>query len=195
MLCEINPLIVTPEGEVKALDSKFTVDDSALPAPGRRGVARPDRADPIETFAREKGVTYVKLDGTSACSRTEPAWACPRWTSSRRRAGARRTSAISAAAAARRGRRRARGDHARRAGALDLLQHLRRDHPLRRGGARDPRALDRLDMSRYPIVVRLDGTNAEEGRQILADAGARTSIPRRRCSTARGARGAGGVTA
>src|SRR6478672_13297354 len=31
MLCEINPLIVTPEGEVKALDSKFTVDDSALP--------------------------------------------------------------------------------------------------------------------------------------------------------------------
>ncbi|MBV8562287.1 MAG: acetate--CoA ligase family protein, partial [Actinobacteria bacterium] len=30
MLCEINPLIVTPQGEVKALDSKFTVDDSAL---------------------------------------------------------------------------------------------------------------------------------------------------------------------
>ena len=30
MLCEINPLIVTPEGEVRALDSKFTVDDSAL---------------------------------------------------------------------------------------------------------------------------------------------------------------------
>ena len=30
MLCEINPLIVTPEGEVRALDSKFTIDDSAL---------------------------------------------------------------------------------------------------------------------------------------------------------------------
>ena len=30
MLCEINPLIVTPAGEVKALDSKFTVDDNAL---------------------------------------------------------------------------------------------------------------------------------------------------------------------
>ena len=30
MLCEINPLIVTPDGEVKALDSKFTVDDTAL---------------------------------------------------------------------------------------------------------------------------------------------------------------------
>ena len=32
-------------------------------------------------------------------------------------------------------------------------------------------ALDRLDMSTYAIVVRLDGTNAVEGRQILADAG------------------------
>src|SRR5206468_3792952 len=31
MLCEINPLIVTPDGEVKALDSKLTADDSALP--------------------------------------------------------------------------------------------------------------------------------------------------------------------
>src|SRR5687768_17780941 len=30
MLCEVNPLIVTPEGDVRALDSKFTVDDNAL---------------------------------------------------------------------------------------------------------------------------------------------------------------------
>jgi succinyl-CoA synthetase beta subunit len=32
-------------------------------------------------------------------------------------------------------------------------------------------ALDQMDMSAYPIVVRLDGTNAEEGRRILAEAG------------------------
>ena len=38
-------------------------------------------------------------------------------------------------------------------------------------------ALDRLDMSKYPIVVRLDGTNAEEGRQILADAGRENIYP------------------
>ena len=64
MLCEINPLIVTPEGEVKALDSKFTVDDNAL-------YKHPDIAEmrdleaypPEERAAREKGVTYVKLDG------------------------------------------------------------------------------------------------------------------------------------
>src|SRR5438105_14204332 len=64
MLCEINPLIVTPEGEVKALDSKFTVDDSALfRHPDIAEWRDPTAADPLETFAREKGVTYVKLDG------------------------------------------------------------------------------------------------------------------------------------
>ena len=64
LLCEINPLIVTPAGEVRALDSKFTVDDNAL-------FRHPDIAEmrdlsaypPEERKAREKGVTYVKLDG------------------------------------------------------------------------------------------------------------------------------------
>jgi succinyl-CoA synthetase beta subunit len=64
MLCEINPLIVTPDGEVRALDSKFTVDDNAL-------FRHPDIAEmrdleaypPEERAAREKDVTYVKLDG------------------------------------------------------------------------------------------------------------------------------------
>ena len=64
MLCEINPLIVTPEGEVKALDSKFTVDDNALfRHPDISEMRDTAAADPIEAFAREKGVTYVKLDG------------------------------------------------------------------------------------------------------------------------------------
>src|SRR5215813_704429 len=62
MLCEINPLIVTPGGEVRALDSKFTVDDNALhrhpEIAAMRDVAA---ADPQEQMAREKGLTYVKL--------------------------------------------------------------------------------------------------------------------------------------
>ena len=65
MLCEINPLIVTPDGEVKALDSKFTVDDSALYRhPDIAELRDTSAADPLEAFAREKGVTYVKLDGS-----------------------------------------------------------------------------------------------------------------------------------
>jgi succinyl-CoA synthetase beta subunit len=64
MLCEVNPLIVTPEGEVKALDSKFTVDDNALfRHPDVAEMRDVEAADPQERLAREKGVTYVKLDG------------------------------------------------------------------------------------------------------------------------------------
>jgi succinyl-CoA synthetase beta subunit len=64
MLCEINPLIVTPDGEVKALDSKFTVDDNALfRHPDIAEMRDPEAGDPQERLAREKGVTYVKLDG------------------------------------------------------------------------------------------------------------------------------------
>src|SRR5213075_3117573 len=64
MLCEINPLIVTPEGEVRALDSKFTVDDNALyKHPEIEAMRDPESVPPEERAAREKGVTYVKLDG------------------------------------------------------------------------------------------------------------------------------------
>src|SRR3954462_761762 len=64
MLCEINPLIVTPDGEVRALDSKFTVDDNALfRHPDVAEMRDPEAGDPQERRAREKGVTYVKPDG------------------------------------------------------------------------------------------------------------------------------------
>jgi succinyl-CoA synthetase beta subunit len=64
MLCEINPLIVTPAHEVKALDSKFTVDDNALYRhPDVAEMRDPEAGGPEERLAREKGVTYVKLDG------------------------------------------------------------------------------------------------------------------------------------
>src|SRR5207253_8816509 len=63
MLREINPLIVTPEGEVRALDSKFTVDDNALyKHPDIAEMRDPESVPPEERAAREKGVTYVKLD-------------------------------------------------------------------------------------------------------------------------------------
>ncbi len=128
------------DGEVRALDSKFTVDDNALfrhaDIAEMRDVAA---ADPLEVLAREKGVTYVKLDGEvgvlgngagltmSTVDVVTFVGGRPgellRSRRRRRRAGSRR---------------RARGDHARRPGARDLLQHLRRDHALRRGRARDP---------------------------------------------------------
>ena len=65
MLVEINPLIVTPEGELRALDSKYTVDDNALfRHPDIAEMRDLESLDPQERMARERGVTYVKLDGT-----------------------------------------------------------------------------------------------------------------------------------
>src|SRR5215213_1353974 len=64
VLCEINPLIVTPDGEVRALDSKFTVDDNALfRHPDIAEMRDLDAYPPEERAAREKDVTYAKLDG------------------------------------------------------------------------------------------------------------------------------------
>src|SRR6058998_2089598 len=173
MLCEVNPLIVTPDGEVKALDSKFTVDDSAL-------FRHPDVAewrdvsasDPIEAFAREKGVTYVRLDGSvGICGNG---------------AG---LSMSTVDVVAHVGGRPANfcdlGGGGSAEGVVDALEVITRDPQVEAiffnifGGitrcdevARGIlEALERLDMSKYPIVVRLDGTNAEEGRKILAEAG------------------------
>ena len=173
MLTEINPLIVTPDGVVKALDSKFTVDDSALYRhPDVAEWRDPTAADPIETFAREKGVTYVKLDGDVGVLANGAGLGMS-------------TVDVVAHAGGRPANFCDLGGGGSAEGVVDALEVITRDEQVRSiffnifGGitrcdevARGIlAALDRLDMSRYPIVVRLDGTNAEEGRQILADAG------------------------
>jgi succinyl-CoA synthetase beta subunit len=63
-LAEINPLIVTPQREVKALDSKVSLDGNALYRhPENQGLSDAENEDPIERRAKEQGVQYVKLDG------------------------------------------------------------------------------------------------------------------------------------
>jgi succinyl-CoA synthetase beta subunit len=63
-LAEINPLIVTPEREVKALDSKVSLDGNALYRhPENQGLSDRENEDPLERRAKEEGVQYVKLDG------------------------------------------------------------------------------------------------------------------------------------
>jgi succinyl-CoA synthetase beta subunit len=63
-LVEVNPLIVTPERDVKALDAKVTLDDNALfRHPDNAELRDPSREDPQERMAKERGLTFVKLDG------------------------------------------------------------------------------------------------------------------------------------
>ncbi len=64
LLAEINPLIVTPQREVKALDAKVTLDGNALYRhPENQDLSDAENEDPIERRAKEQGVQYVALDG------------------------------------------------------------------------------------------------------------------------------------
>ncbi len=171
MLTEINPLIVTPDGEVRALDSKFTVDDSALfrhpDIAEMRDVAA---ADPQEALAREKGVTYVKLDGTVGILGNGAGLSMS-------------TVDVVVVAGGRPANFCDLGGGGDAQGVVDALEVITSDDQVRSiffnifGGitrcdevARGIlTALDQMKIE-LPIVVRLDGTNSEEGRQILAAA-------------------------
>ena len=171
MLCEINPLIVTPEGEVRALDSKFTVDDSALfRHPEIAEMRDVEAADPRERFAREKGVTYVKLDGDVGILGNGAGLSMS-------------TVDVVVVAGGRPANFCDLGGGGDAQGVVDALEVITSDDQVRsiffnifggitRGDEVARGILAALDQMRIdlPIVVRLDGTNAEEGRRLLAEA-------------------------
>jgi succinyl-CoA synthetase beta subunit len=67
-MAEINPLITTPDGEVKAIDAKMSIDDSELFRRPEVAAMRDTSSEPpSETKAREAGLSYVKLDGNVGC--------------------------------------------------------------------------------------------------------------------------------
>ena len=171
MLCEINPLIVTPAGEVKALDSKFTVDDNALYRHTDVAEMRdPEAGDPQERFARERGVTYVKLDGEIGILGNgaglvmstldvidqvggRPANFCDLGGGGDAEGVVDALEVITA-------------DSQVEALLFNIFGGITRGDEVARGILE---ALDRMTID-LPIVVRLDGTNAAEGRAMLVEA-------------------------
>jgi succinyl-CoA synthetase beta subunit len=171
MLCEINPLIATADGEVRALDSKFTVDDNALfRLPDIAALRDLAAADPLEALAREKGVTYVRLDGevgvlgngagltmatvdvvTFAGGR--PANFCDLGGGGDAQGVVDALEVIT-------------GDPQVRSIFFNIFGGITRCDEVARGILQ---ALERMQVQQ-PLVVRLDGTNAEEGRRLLRDA-------------------------
>jgi succinyl-CoA synthetase beta subunit len=171
MLCEINPLIVKPTGSVHALDSKFTVDDNAL-------FRHPDIAEmrdleaypPEERAAREKDVTYVKLDGEVGILGNGAGLVMS-------------TLDVVGLAGGRAANFCDLGGGGDAQGVVDALEVITADPQVKSilfnifGGitrcdevARGIlQALSQMAID-LPIVVRLDGTNAEEGRRLLAEA-------------------------
>ncbi|MDB4905683.1 MAG: sucC [Gemmatimonadetes bacterium] len=67
-LAEINPLVVTPAGDVLALDAKMTVDDNELDRHPELVALRDETAEePSEVMARNANLTFIKLDGDVGC--------------------------------------------------------------------------------------------------------------------------------
>jgi succinyl-CoA synthetase beta subunit len=67
-LVEINPLVVTKQGDVVALDAKMTFDDNAeFRHPGHVELRDEDEEDPVELEAKKAGLSYVSLDGDIGC--------------------------------------------------------------------------------------------------------------------------------
>src|SRR5690606_2682392 len=67
-LIEINPLVVTSQGEVRALDGKMAFDDNALfRHPDIAAMRDETEEDPAELEAKEAGLSYINLDGTIGC--------------------------------------------------------------------------------------------------------------------------------
>jgi succinyl-CoA synthetase beta subunit len=170
-LVEVNPLIVTQDREIVALDSKVSVDDNALGRqPEVAEMRNPSAEDPQEQMARERGVTYVKLDGEVGIL-GNGAGLVMSTLDVVAQAGGRPANFLDV------------GGGAKAEEIVEALEVLLSDEKVRAvlfnifGGITRCdevangilQALDRMDV-RVPIVVRLDGTNDEQGRRILADA-------------------------
>ena len=67
-LAEVNPLVITDDGRLLALDAKIVLDDSALPRhPDLEAMRDLNEEEPSETAAREAGINFIKLDGSIGC--------------------------------------------------------------------------------------------------------------------------------
>jgi len=173
MLVEVNPLIVTGDRQVVALDAKVTVDDNALMRqPAVAEMRNPSAEDPQEQMAKERGVTYVKLDGEVGIlgngaglvmsTLDVVAQAGGRPANFLDVGGGAKAEEIVAALEV------LLSDAKVKAVLFNIFGGITRCDEVARGILQ---ALEQIDVQ-VPIVVRLDGTNDQEGRRILADADA-----------------------
>ncbi len=170
-LVEVNPLIITPEREVRALDAKVTLDGNALYRHADNAQLRDLSAeDPQEVMAAERGLTYVKLDGDigilangaglsmSTLDVVAEAGGTP--ANFLDAGGGSRADAITSAVEV------ILSDDKVKAVLFNIFGGITRCDEVAKGLIE---AFKQIDTD-VPFVVRLDGTNGEEGRALLAQA-------------------------
>jgi succinyl-CoA synthetase beta subunit len=168
-LAEVNPLILTPEGNVHALDAKVTLDDNAAFRHDWDAYAATQERDEREQAAHDKGLQYVGLDGTVGVIANGAGLAMST-VDIVNQVGGTPANFLDIGGGA---------NAEVMAGALEVINN---DPKVRAifinifGGITKGEevangivtALERVDID-SPIVIRLDGTNAEQGRAILAE--------------------------
>jgi succinyl-CoA synthetase beta subunit len=171
MLVEVNPLIVTGDREVRALDAKVTLDGNSLFRHVENAELRnPAAEDPQERMAKERGLTYVKLDGNigilgngaglvmSTLDVVAQAGGSP--ANFLDAGGGSKADAIVSAVEV------ILSDEKVTAVLFNIFGGITRGDEVARGLIE---AFGQLEV-KVPFVVRLNGTNEEEGRALLAEA-------------------------
>jgi succinyl-CoA synthetase beta subunit len=173
-LAEINPLIVTPEREVKALDSKVSLDGNALYRhPENQSLSDSANEDPLERRAKEEGVQYVKLDGDIGIL-GNGAGLVMSTLDVVAQAGGRPANFLDAGGGSNADKIRGAvelilANDAVKAVLFNIFGGITRGDEVAQGLIAAFGELDERGKS-IPFVVRLDGTNDVEGRRLLAEA-------------------------
>jgi succinyl-CoA synthetase beta subunit len=175
-LTEINPLVLTGAGDWLALDAKMTIDDNALfRHPAFESLRDLDAEDPTELDARNSGISFVKLDGDIGCIVNGAGLAMATMDAVKLHGGEPANFLDVGGGASADQVAKAFGlvtaDPNVRAILINIFGGITRGDVVAQGITE---ALQRVDV-RVPIVVRLSGTNAEEGQRLLAEAGLASS--------------------
>jgi succinyl-CoA synthetase beta subunit len=173
-LVEINPLVITADGRVLALDAKVNFDDNALfRHPDVAELRDKDEEDPLEVEAQDLGINnYIKLDGNIGCV-VNGAGLAMSTMDVIKLAGGEPANFLDIGTV---------NDPARVVNAfrimtkdagvkgvlINIFGGMARTDVIAAGVVE---AHKQMDLSKFPVVVRLAGTNVEEGTRIIAESG------------------------
>ncbi len=171
-LAEINPLILTDDGKVAALDAKITIDDNAMFRHKDFIDLRDlNEEDPLEVEASRFGLNYIKLDGNVACMVNGAGLAMATMDIIKYAGGSPANFLdVGGGASAEQVKNAFRillSDKSVKAVLINIFGGILRCDTLATGVVNAARELN----IQVPIVVRMEGTNVEVGQRILAESG------------------------
>ncbi len=171
-LAEINPLLVTASGDVIALDAKMNFDDNALFRHADVAEMRDlSEEDPLEVEAGEFGLNYIKLDGEIGCMVNGAGLAMATMDIIKlygsEPANFLDVGGSASQEAVQNAFRILISDPDAKAVLINIFGGIARTDRIARGVVA---ALEELGGVEVPVVVRLEGTNVEQGREILEQA-------------------------